>query len=116
MGSGAKGLLVLLVMAGALTYAYLTVESQSEVGAYSVLVGDCDDSMKVSAVKVIHEVTRVGLAEAERMFEGLPEAVLFIDGGLDREAADALIAKLAEAGLEAETMEAAPPTGGHVFE
>ena len=55
---------------------------------------------KISVIKAVREVTGLGLKEAEDLVESAPKAV--IKEGLSKADAEALVAKLKEAGATAE--------------
>lgn len=54
---------------------------------------------KLDVIKVVREITGLGLKEAKEMVEGVPAKV---KEGVSKEDAEAIKAKLAEAGAEAE--------------
>ena len=54
---------------------------------------------KVKVIKVVREVTGLGLKEAKELVDGAPKAV---EEGISKDDADAMAAKLKEAGAEVE--------------
>ena len=56
-------------------------------------------SNKIAVIKVVREVTGLGLKEAKELVDGAPKT---IKEGMGKEDAEALVAKLKEAGAEAE--------------
>ena len=54
---------------------------------------------KINVIKVVREVTGLGLKEAKELVDGAPKAV---KEGISKDDADAMAAKLKEAGAEVE--------------
>ena len=54
---------------------------------------------KINVIKVVREVTGLGLKEAKELVDGAPKAV---KEGVSKDDADAMVAKLKEAGAEVE--------------
>ena len=65
---------------------------------YVVLTG-FDAAAKIKVIKIVREITGLGLAEAKAAVEGAPKA---LKEGVSKEDAEALKAKLEEAGAKVE--------------
>lgn len=70
-------------------------EAKTEFNVVMTAVGD----QKIKVIKVVREVTGLGLAEAKAMVEAAPKA---IKEGISKEDAEALKAKLEEVGAKVE--------------
>lgn len=71
------------------------VEEQTEFDVILTAAGE----KKVQVIKVVREITALGLKEAKDLVDGAPKAV---KEGVTKEEAEALKAKLAEAGASVE--------------
>ncbi|MCC5830229.1 MAG: 50S ribosomal protein L7/L12 [Phycisphaeraceae bacterium] len=71
------------------------VEEQTEFEVVLKAAGD----KKIGVIKVVREVTGLGLKEAKELVDSAPKAV---KSGVSKDDADALAAKLKEAGAEVE--------------
>ena len=76
--------------------AAAVVEEQTE---FNVILAGIDPAKKVSVIKVVREITGLGLKEAKDMVDGAPKAV---KEGASKEDAEAAKAKLEEAGAKVE--------------
>src|SRR5579883_886326 len=70
-------------------------EEQTEFTAMLTEVG----ANKINVIKVVREITQLGLKEAKDLVDGAPKAV---KEGITKEEADSIKAKLAEAGATVE--------------
>lgn len=70
-------------------------EEQSE---FTVTLDGFDAAKKIPVIKVVREITGLGLGEAKALVEGAPKE---IKAGVNKADADALIAKITEAGGKA---------------
>ncbi|MBV9120368.1 MAG: 50S ribosomal protein L7/L12 [Chloroflexi bacterium] len=70
-------------------------EEQTEFTAMLTEVG----ANKINVIKVVREITQLGLKEAKDLVDGAPKAV---KEGITREEADSIKSKLAEAGATVE--------------
>ena len=70
-------------------------EAKTEFNVVMTAVGD----QKIKVIKVVREITGLGLAEAKAAVEGAPKA---LKEGASKEDAEALKAKLEEAGAKVE--------------
>ncbi len=70
-------------------------EEQSE---FTVTLDSFDASKKIPVIKVVREITGLGLGEAKALVEGAPKE---LKAGVSKADADALIAKITEAGGKA---------------
>ena len=70
-------------------------EEQSE---FTVTLDGFDVAKKIPVIKVVREITGLGLGEAKALVEGAPKE---IKAGVSKADADALIAKITEAGGKA---------------
>jgi large subunit ribosomal protein L7/L12 len=87
------------VMAGpAAAAAAPAAEEPEEQTAFDVILTESGQS-KINVIKIVREATGLGLKEAKAIVDEAPKAV---KEGMSREDADALAAKLKEAGAEAE--------------
>jgi large subunit ribosomal protein L7/L12 len=75
--------------------AAAAAEEQTEFTAMLTEVG----ANKINVIKVVREITQLGLKEAKDLVDGAPKAV---KEGITREEADSIKAKLAEAGATVE--------------
>lgn len=71
------------------------IEEQTEFLVMLTGFGD----KKVAVIKAVREATGLGLAESKALVDTMPQPV---KEGLDREAAEALVGKIVEAGGQAE--------------
>ncbi|MCQ2610393.1 MAG: 50S ribosomal protein L7/L12 [Treponema sp.] len=83
------------VAAGPVAGAAAAEEEQSE---FTVMLDSFDAAKKIAVIKVVKEVTGLGLGEAKALVEGAPKAV---KEGISKADADDLIKKLEEAGGKA---------------
>ena len=75
--------------------AAAAAEEQTE---FTVMLTACGDS-KVNVIKVVREITGLGLKEAKDLVDGAPKAV---KEGISKADADAVLKKLLDAGAKAE--------------
>lgn len=75
--------------------AAAAAEEQTEFTAMLTEVG----ANKINVIKIVREITQLGLKEAKDLVDGAPKAV---KEGITREEADSIKAKLAEAGATVE--------------
>lgn len=73
-------------------------EEEVEQTEFNVILKETGSS-KISVIKVVREVTGLGLKEAKTVVDEVPKAV---KEGISKEDAEALVAKLKEAGAVAE--------------
>ena len=66
---------------------------------FDVVLTGFDAAAKIKVIKIVREITGLGLAEAKAAVEGAPKA---LKGGVSKEDAEALKAKLEEAGAKVE--------------
>ena len=66
---------------------------------FDVILASFDAAAKIKVIKVVREVTGLGLAEAKAVVEGAPKA---LKEGVSKEDAEALKAQLEEAGAKVE--------------
>ena len=66
---------------------------------FDVVLASFDAAAKIKVIKVVREVTGLGLAEAKAVVEGAPKA---LKEGVSKEDAEALKAQLEEAGAKVE--------------
>ena len=72
------------------------VEEKTE---FDVVLAGFDAAAKIKVIKVVREVTGLGLAEAKAVVEGAPKA---LKEGVSKEEAEELKAKLEESGAKVE--------------
>ena len=72
------------------------VEEKTE---FDVILAGFDAAAKIKVIKVVREVTGLGLAEAKAVVEGAPKA---LKEGVSKDEAEALKAKLEENGAKVE--------------
>ena len=72
------------------------VEEKTE---FDVILAGFDAAAKIKVIKVVREVTDLGLAEAKAVVEGAPKA---LKEGVSKDEAEALKAKLEENGAKVE--------------
>lgn len=84
-----------VVVAGAAGDAGAAAEEKTEFDVVLTSAG----SSKIPVIKVVREITGLGLAEAKALVDGAPKAV---KEGVSKDDADALKAKLEEAGAQVE--------------
>lgn len=80
------------VAAGPAAGAAPAAEEQTE---FTVTLDSFDAAKKIPVIKVIREITGLGLGEAKALVEGAPKTV---KEGVSKADADAMIAKITEAG------------------
>ncbi len=78
--------------AGPAAAAAPAAEAQTE---FTVILSGIDAAKKVNVIKVVREITGLGLKEAKDLVEGAPQTV---KEGVNKADADALKAKITEAG------------------
>ena len=83
------------VAAAAAPAAAAAVEAQTEFDVILTSAGD----KKINVIKVVRELTGLGLKEAKELVDGAPKAV---KEGISKEDAEAIKAKLTEAGAGVE--------------
>ena len=66
---------------------------------FDVILASFDAAAKIKVIKVVREITGLGLAEAKAVVEGAPKA---LKEGVSKEEAEDLKAKLEEAGAKVE--------------
>ena len=66
---------------------------------FDVVLASFDAAAKIKVIKVVREITGLGLAEAKAVVEGAPKA---LKEGVSKEEAEDLKAKLEEAGAKVE--------------
>ena len=66
---------------------------------FDVVLTGFDAAAKIKVIKIVREITGLGLAEAKAAVEGAPKA---LKEGVSKEDAEALKAKLEEAGAKVE--------------
>ena len=66
---------------------------------FDVILASFDAAAKIKVIKVVREITGLGLAEAKAVVEGAPKA---LKEGVSKEDAEALKAQLEEAGAKVE--------------
>ena len=66
---------------------------------FDVILASFDAAAKIKVIKVVREITGLGLAEAKAVVEGAPKA---LKEGASKEEAEELKAKLEEAGAKVE--------------
>ncbi|MBU0790352.1 MAG: 50S ribosomal protein L7/L12 [Burkholderiaceae bacterium] len=76
--------------------AAAVVEEQTE---FNVILAGIDPAKKVSVIKVVREITGLGLKEAKDLVEGAPQTV---KEGADKAAAEEMKKKIEEAGGKVE--------------
>ena len=76
--------------------AAAAVEEKTE---FDVVMTGFDAAAKIKVIKVVREITGLGLAEAKAVVEGAPKA---LKEGVSKEDAEALKAQLEEAGAKVE--------------
>jgi large subunit ribosomal protein L7/L12 len=84
-----------VAVAGANTAAAPAVEEKTE---FDVILTEAGAN-KVAAIKVVREITGLGLAEAKGLVEAAPKAV---KEGISKADAEALVKKINDAGAKAE--------------
>ena len=85
----------LAVAAGPAAGAAPAAEEQTE---FTVTLDSFDAAKKIPVIKVIREITGLGLGEAKALVEGAPKTV---KEGVSKADADAMVAKITEAGGKA---------------
>ena len=84
-----------VMVAGAAAGAAPAAEEQTE---FTVTLDSFDAAKKIPVIKVIREITGLGLGEAKALVEGAPKTV---KEGVSKADADAMVAKITEAGGKA---------------
>ena len=74
-------------------------EAVEEKTEFDVILAGFDAAAKIKVIKVVREITGLGLAEAKALVESAPKAV---KEGASKEDAEALKAKLEEVGAKVE--------------
>ena len=93
--SAAAAMPMAMPMAGAAGAAAPAVEEKTEFNVILTEIG----ANKINVIKVVREVTSLGLKEAKDLVEGAPKAV---KEGVSKEEADTIKKKLEEAGGKVE--------------
>ena len=93
--SAAAAAPVMMAGGGAPAAAAAAAEEKTEFGVHLLSAGD----KKINVIKVVREVTSLGLKEAKDLVDGAPNAV---KEGVNKEEADAIKAQLEEAGAGVE--------------
>ena len=75
--------------------AMVSIKEQTE---FTVTLDSFDAAKKIPVIKVIREITGLGLGEAKALVEGAPKTV---KEGVSKADADAMVAKITEAGGKA---------------
>ena len=83
-------------MAAPAAAAAAPVEEKTE---FDVILAGFDAAAKIKVIKVVREITGLGLAEAKAVVEGAPKA---LKEGVSKEEAEELKAKLEESGAKVE--------------
>ncbi|MBQ6781817.1 MAG: 50S ribosomal protein L7/L12 [Treponema sp.] len=83
------------VAAGPAAGAAPAAEEQTE---FTVTLDSFDAAKKIPVIKVVREITGLGLGEAKALVEGAPKE---LKAGVSKADADAIIAKVTEAGGKA---------------
>ena len=74
-------------------------EAVEEKTEFDVILAGFDAAAKIKVIKVVREITGLGLAEAKAVVEGAPKA---LKEGVSKDEAEALKAKLEENGAKVE--------------
>ena len=74
-------------------------EAAAEKTEFDVILAGFDAAAKIKVIKVVREITGLGLAEAKAVVEGAPKP---LKEGLSKEDAEAMKAKVEEAGGKVE--------------
>ncbi|MEZ6235121.1 MAG: 50S ribosomal protein L7/L12 [Phycisphaerales bacterium] len=85
-----------VVMAGPAAAAAPAAEEKTE---FDVTLKSVDAAKKIGVIKVVREITGLGLKEAKDMVDGAPKK---LKEGVSKDEADSLAKKLKEAGAEVE--------------
>lgn len=85
-----------VAVAGGAVAAAAPVEEKTE---FDVVLKGFDAAKKIAVIKIVREVTGLGLVEAKNMVESAPAT---LKEALPKEAADDMVKKLVEAGAVAE--------------
>ena len=85
-------------MAVAAPAAGATAAAEEEKSEFNVVLTDVGAN-KIAVIKVVREITGLGLAESKAMVDGAPST---IKEGVAKEAADEMVAKFKEAGATVE--------------
>jgi large subunit ribosomal protein L7/L12 len=93
--SAAAAAPVMVAAAGAPAVAAAAVEEQTEFAVHLVSAGD----KKINVIKVVREVTSLGLKEAKDLVDGAPKVV---KEGVSKEEAAAIKKKFEEVGAQVE--------------
>jgi large subunit ribosomal protein L7/L12 len=73
-------------------------EEKEEKTTFDVILTGFDAAKKINVIKVVRELTSLGLKEAKDLVEGAPKPVA---EGIQKDAADDMVKKLVEGGAEA---------------
>jgi large subunit ribosomal protein L7/L12 len=95
-GVSAAAAAVAAPAAGAVAEAAPAAEEKTE---FDVILQSFDASKKINIIKVVREITALGLKEAKDLVEAAPKAV---KEGVSKEESEAVRAKLADAGATVE--------------
>ena len=79
--------------------AAMAAPAAEEKTEFDVVLASFDAAAKIKVIKVVREITGLGLAEAKAVVEGAPKA---LKEGVSKEDAEALKAQLEEAGAKVE--------------
>ena len=85
-------------MAVAAPAAGAAASAEEEKSEFNVVLTDVGAN-KIAVIKVVREITGLGLAESKAMVDGAPSTV---KEGIAKEAAEEMVKKFAEAGAKAE--------------
>ena len=85
-------------MAVAAPAAGATAAAEEEKSEFNVVLTEVGAN-KIAVIKVVREITGLGLAESKAMVDGAPSTV---KEGIAKEAAEEMVKKFAEAGAKAE--------------
>jgi len=92
---GVSAAAAVAVAAGPAAGAAAAAEEQTE---FTVVLKEIGDK-KINVIKVVREITGLGLKEAKELVDGAPKAV---KENVDKAAADEIVKKLEEAGAKCE--------------
>ena len=92
---GVSAAAAVAVAAGPAAGAAAAAEEQTE---FTVILKEIGDK-KINVIKVVREITGLGLKEAKELVDGAPKAV---KENVDKAAADEIVKKLEEAGAKCE--------------
>ena len=86
-----------VMMAGPAAGGGAPVEKAAEPTEFNVVLEGCDTAKKIGVIKVVRELTGLGLAEAKGAVEGAPKN---IKEGVDKKTAEDVKKKLEDAGAK----------------